>query len=261
MGICVDSSIKALRQLGYNVVRLPREAIKPLQLIGVQNGETIQLGGLDKLIVSSTSALPDIVPNEQASNVNGRKSSELSIAVGLNILGAIIGSMGGDLSVKSQYKSAKSVTFEYTDVTGDAVAPLDVGQYLRNATIDVDNKIVEQYVLGNGRLYLIIRTLKSNTFRVEAKTSFGGTLELQVPQIRELVGGDVTVEGNNESASVVSYRGKVPLVFGFQCLDVGVYDGVISLETTAAGTVAMTASGEPKNVMLDENGLLDMKSP
>jgi hypothetical protein len=261
MGICVDSGIKALRQLGYNVVRLPREGIKPLQLIGVQNGETIQLGGLDKLIVSSTLELPNIVLNEQASKINGQKSSDLSIAVGLNILGAIIGSMGGELGVKSQYKSAKSVTFEYVDVTGDAVAPLDVGQYLRNATVDVDNKIVEQYVLGNGRLYLITRTLKSKTFRVDAKASFSGSLELKVPQIQEVVGAEVEVKGDDKSENVVTYHGKVPLVFGFQCLDVGVYDGVISLETTPAGTVAMAPSGEPKNVVLEPDGLLSMKSP
>jgi hypothetical protein len=150
MGICIDSSTKFLKKLGYNVVRLPREGILPLQLIGVQNGDAQQLGGLDQLIMNGAGAggLPLIRTNEKAVDVNGQRSSDLSAALGLNILGAIIGSMGGDLGIKTQYKAAKTITFEYTDVTGDAVEPLAVGQYLRDALVDVDNKIVERKALS-----------------------------------------------------------------------------------------------------------------
>jgi hypothetical protein len=260
MGICIDSSTKFLKRLGYNVVRLPREGIAPLQLIGVQNGDAQQLGGLDQLIVNGAGAgdLPAIRPNEKAAGVNGQRSSDLSAALGLNILGAIIGSMGGNLGIKSQYKSAKTITFEYADVTGDAVAPLEVGQYLRDVVIDVDNKIVEQYVLGNGRLYLITRTLKSTKFRVDAKSSGGGSLAVEVPEIQKTVGGNIEVKAEVSGSNAVTYEGKVPLVFGFQCLDVGVRDGVLSLENTAAGSVAMAEAKEPASVILDEEGLLNL---
>lgn len=256
MGICVDSSTKFLKKLGYNVVRLPREGITPLQLIGVQNGETLQLGGLDKLVKSSSAPLPAIRPNEKASGINGQRSSDLSAAIGLNVLGAIIGGMGGDLGVKAQYKAAKTITFEYVDVIGDSVEPLDVGNYLKNAEVDADNKIVEQYVLGNGKLYLIIRTLKSQKFRVEAKASGGGSVALDVPVLQQAVGAKVGVTVDASNASVVAYQGPVPLVFGFQCLDVGVRDGVLSLENTAAGAVPMAAGGAPVSVLLDADGLL-----
>jgi hypothetical protein len=258
MGICFDTSTKALKKLGYNVVRLPREGIAPLQLMGVQKGEALQLGGLDKLIVPGAATLPSIIPNEQAGGVNGQRSSDLSAAIGLNILGAIIGSMGGNLGIKSQYKSAHTITFEYADVTGDAVAPLDVGEYLRKGVIDAENKIVEQYVLGNGRLYLITRTLKSKKFRVEAKSSGGDSVAVDVSVIQKTLGGNVAVNLVSGSADAVSYEGKVPLVFGFQCLDVGVRDGQLSLENAAAGSVAMAAHKPPDPVMLNAEGLLTL---
>jgi hypothetical protein len=259
MGICIDSSTKYLKKQGYNVVRLPREGIMPLQLIGVQNGETLQLGGLDKLIVSSPTPLPAITPNEKASGINGQRSSDLSAAIGLNVLAAVIGSMGGNLGIKSQYKSAKTITFEYANVTGDAVAPVDVGQYLRNAEIDAENPLIAEYVFGNGRLYLITRTLKSNKFRVEAKASMGGSVDIQVPKIKEVVGGNIEVSGEVSGSNAVTYEGKVALVFGFQCLDVGVLDGVLSLQNAAAGSVAMDAT-VPQPVMLDSDGLLNFGS-
>lgn len=260
MGICTDSSTRFLKKLGYNVVRLPRAGIAPLQLIGLQNGDAQHLGSLEKLVVAggSAGALPAILPNEKAAAVNGQRSSELSAALGLTILGGIIGSMGGNLGIHAHYKAARTIAFEYADVTGDAIAPLDVGQYLRDAVIDVDNPIVEQYVLGNGRLYLITRTLKSTKFRVTAKRSDGELLALEIPTIQNTLGGDVKVQSEVSSSSAVTYQGKVPLVFGFQCLDVGVRDGELSLENTAAGSVAMAQTAEPASVILNEQGLLQL---
>ena len=259
MGICFDNSTKFLKKLGYNVVRLPREGIAPLQLVGVQNRDTQQLGGLHLLVQNGTAMdLPGIQPNQKAAGVNGQRSSELSAAIGLHILGGIIGSMGGNLGVTGKFKSAKTITFEYANVTGDAVSPLEVGQYLRDAEIDVDNKIIEQYVLGNGRLYLITRTLKSAKFCVEVKASGGGSMDLDIPDIQGVLGGDVKVKAEVGNSNAVTFEGNVPLVFGFQCLDLGVRDGLLSLENTAAGSVAMNEAKEPEGVILDVDGLLSL---
>jgi hypothetical protein len=259
MGICIDRSTKYLKNLGYNVVRLPRQGIEPLQLIGVQNDDAQYLGNLSQLVVAGGGPLPTIRANEKAGEINGQSSSELSAAIGINILAAIVGSMGGNLGIKTYFKSAKTVTFEYTDVTGDAVAPLEIGQYLRGAEIDVDNKIIEQYVLGNGKLYLITRTLKSTKFRATVTRSNGGSVAAEIPEIQKVVGGNVEVKAEVKDSSAVTYEGKVPLVFGFQCLDVGVQDGVLSLVNTTAGSVAMDAKKEPEAVILAAQGLLTVR--
>jgi hypothetical protein len=60
---------------------------------------------------------------------------------------------------------------------------------------------------------------------------------------------------------MVTYEGVVPLVFGFQCLDLGVRNGVLSLENTAAGAVALDADKDPPAVILDAEGLVDLVIP
>lgn len=258
MGICIDRSTKFLKTLGYNVVRLPRQGIEPLHLIGVQKGEAIQLGGLDKLLASAPAPMPTIARDEHTTGINGQRSSDLSLSLGLNVLGAIVGSMGGSLDFKTQYKNAKTITFEYADVLGDSVAPLDVGKYLSDAEVDYDNKIVEQYVLGNGRLYVITRTIKSTKFRVEAKTSNGGGVDIDVPVLKEILGGKVNVTATASSSTTVTYEGSIPLVFGFQCLDLGIRDGILTLVNTPAGALNMdVAAIEPS--MLAGDGLLSLK--
>lgn len=84
-------------------------------------------------------------------------------------------------------------------------------------------------------------------------------MAVEVPEIQKIVGGNVEVKAEVSGSSAVTYEGKVPLVFGFQCLDVGVRDGVLSLENTAAGSVAMAEAKEPESVILDAEGLLNLE--
>jgi hypothetical protein len=260
MGICIDRSTKFLKDLGYNVVRLPRAGIEPLQILGVQRGEALALGTLDRVLSKATAPLPQLKRDEAVTNINGQRSSNLSASLGLNVLGAIVGAMGGNLGFKAQYKDAKTITFEYADVLGDSIVPLEVGAYLASAEVDYDNKVVEQYVLGNGRLYLITRTIKSKTFRVEAKASNGTAVTIDVPVLKDAIGGNVAVTVGGSSATAVAYEGPDPLVFGFQCFDLGIRDGNLTLVNTPAGGTAMDAS-EPtaaRPVVIDRDGLLTL---
>src|SRR5262245_38431634 len=109
MGICRDDSTAYLQRLGYNVVRHPQEGINPLHLVGRQGGATSFLGSLDKLITNPPGPLPSIEMNLVAADVNGKRSSKLKLAVGANILGSVIGAMGGNLGVDTSYTNARTI--------------------------------------------------------------------------------------------------------------------------------------------------------
>lgn len=261
MGICKDQATTYLKDLGYNVVRHPREGIEPLQLIGRQNGSVLQLGGLDKLITSPPGPLPVITRDQVATDLSGQASSKLDLAVGLNILGSFIKAMtGNNLGLKTSYKQAQKVQFEFSEVTTDSVVPLEVGSYLRNGEVDDDNLVLEQYVLGNGSLYLITRTVKAKKFTVTAEKSNGTGVELEVPVIQQAVGGSVKVTADSERSSKITYEGPVALTFGFQAFEVGVAGGVLSLVSGKAGVVALAAGGgqveDVKPTVLEAGGLL-----
>ncbi len=83
-------------------------------------------------------------------------------------------------------------------------------------------------------------------------------MAVEVPEIQKTVGGNIEVKVDASGSNAVTYEGKVPLIFGFQCLDVGVRDGVLSLENTAAGSVAMAEAKEPESVILNQGGLLNL---
>jgi len=257
MGLCRDNVTNYLAQLGFSVVRIPREDIKPLDIIG-RDRDQMRLGTIDQLLVNPGANLPSVKTNVQAAEINGQVSSKLDAAIGVNILGSVLGALAGTaVKVKAAYKQAKKVQFEFRDVHLDTVAPLTVGQYLRTAEVDAENLVLQRYVLGKGQLFLITETLKSKSITVRAEDSQGTDVGLDVPAVKELLGAEAKIGIERGAAGGLTYSGDRELVFGFKCFRVGVEDGVLSLSAARPGEVAMAAgSGAPEFVL--GAGLVDL---
>jgi hypothetical protein len=255
--MCRDKSLDYLRGLGYNVIRHPNAAVKPLQLIGRQGGETQLLGGLEKLITNPGS-LPNVQENTVATDIVGRSSSKLNVAIGANILGSLIGGFGGNLGTRISYTTAEKVEFHYTNVLNDTALPLDIGNYLRSARIDAGNPVLEQYVLGYGELFVITKTAKSKKFKVSYERANGTSAKVDLPELQALAGADVKVELASNSKHEINFAGQVNLVFGFQCFRVGVLDGDLTLTAVKAGGVvyAVGAPGDKGEVILNHEGFV-----
>jgi len=255
---CSDQSTKFLKDRGYNVVKHPRKGIRLLELLGRQDKSVIRLGRIDQLIASSRSALPEIIENEPGAAINGQSSSTLTLGIGVNILGTIISAMGGNLGVDVSYTNAKKITFHYTDVVTDRARPLDIGDFLRDGEVDAGNLILREYVLGNGELFLITETTKANKFTVNYEIKRGVGAKVDVPVIQQLVGANVSVQSDKESASTVVFEGPDHLTFGFKCLKVEVGDGDLRLMNSRAGDTALEAVGEARGEILTSDGRIEV---
>jgi len=260
MGIfCNDKSMTALAGLGYNVVRHPSANFRPMLLIGKQSGEFLQLGSLNQLITNPPGPLPTITTGEEGAGISGQSSSKLDLGIGANILGSLIGAMGGNLGINVSYTDARRIEFKYTDVTLDSVVPLDVGAYLRDGAVDAGNLILEQYVLGNGELYIVTKVARSNKFTVsyERKNSTGAKVD--VPALQALASANVKVSADAQNSYVITFVGSTTLGFAFQAVQVGVFNGELSLTSVKAGAVTAAAGADlskplpiaPPNALLD----------
>jgi hypothetical protein len=258
---CKDNSLTYLAGLGYNVIRHPDTTFAPLKLLGEQNGEFLVLGSLNQLITASTSALPEITRDQPAADINGQRSSSLKIGLGANILGPLIGALGGNLSASVNYTDATQIAFQYQDVFSDSVVPLDAGAYLKGGHVDADNLVLRQYVLGNGRLYLISKIAKSDKFTVKYSKNSGVDASVQVPVIQAAVGGSLSVTTAGASASALTFQGKTSLPFGFQCFQIGLKNGDLSLVNTKPGDVfGITGDAvAPPNPVILSDGLLNIQ--
>lgn len=260
MGLCKDEATTYLKGLGYNVIRVPQQGIEPLQLIGRQKKMVSVLGPLNLLVTNPPGELPPITRNQAAADINGRSSSRLSLGLGATILGNIIGAMGGNLGVNVDYTDAKGIRFVFQDVLADSLVPLEVGNYLRACEVDAGNLILKEYVLGNGELFLVTKTIKSDTITVTYDRDKEAAVKVDVPALQEIVGGNVSVRSKGGTVNTVTYKGRQKLPFGFQCLEVGVYNGELNLIGLQAGEMflSLTSDADTISAQLAPNGLLDI---
>lgn len=260
---CVDKSLTYLAGLGYNVIRYPSADFAPLKLLGKQNGEFQVLGGLNQLTAQSTEHLPLVERDESAADINGQSSSSLKIGIGANILSGLIGAMGGTLSASLHYTNATNIEFQYLEVKIDSIMPLDAGNYLRGAHVDSANPVLNQYVLGNGDLFLITRIAKSQKFSVKYTKNGGVDADVGIPVIDEIASGKISVTKDATSTSTLTFQGPVALPFAFQCFHIGLENGKLDMVIEKAGKVygfdgVTLASNKPQSVLFGQ-GLLEVK--
>lgn len=212
-----DPFLSSLKSFGFSVVRLPRADIRPLQVLVKQDTRLTRLGDLATILrPGGKIALPAIKENLAAASISGEQTRDLSIGVGLSILGNIIGAMGGSkLGLDVGYQHARSAVFEFADVLEDRVDLADIDQYLSDADVSAFGNHVAQ-LLEADAVYVTTSTIKTKRFIVQAKGSDGASLDVKVPEIQGAVGGSVKVSTASGHASKLVYEGAVPLVFGFQ---------------------------------------------
>ncbi|HKG08075.1 MAG TPA: hypothetical protein VKB19_16545 [Pedobacter sp.] len=183
-----------------------------------KNGSFETLGSIDSVLIAGNSkTLPEIKADENAAGVSGKKTSDLSAGVALSILGNIISAMGGNLGIDAQYTNAKTITFEFQDVKSDSVDIIKLDMYLNDADIDPLSKQVRA-LLESDDIFIITSVIKSNKISVEGTKKDNSGLKVDVPVVKEIVGGKINIESNGDEASKVSYSGDSTLVFGFKAI-------------------------------------------
>lgn len=244
-----DPFIQALKSFGYLTVRLPRADVAPLQILSRNGKDLERLGHLEKLLMTGGAIpLPLVKSGTPTANINGRRTGDIKIGLGLSILGNIIGAMGGStLGLEVQYRHAKSAAFEFNEVTEDRIEVVELDQYLGDADINPASVFVNK-LLEADQIYITTAVIKSSKFSFEVKTKDGAGVEIEAPVIQQVVGGNVAVSNSSEVHSKLTYEGKTPLVFGFQAVRIYYHDDRYTAFAPTEGVTMKSLSPIHRNV-------------
>lgn len=245
-----DQSITFLKSFGYSVFRVPRAGAQPLDLLHRNGKDLTRLGTIGNLIVGGIVPLPPIHRDDRPGvDLEGTETSKVNLSIGLNILGAFLGALGGGtLGLEAGFRSARTVTFKYTAVLEDSVDVLLLEQFIRAGTINehVPSGTVDK--LLDDEVYAITSILKTRKIAVTAQGEGGQNVKLEVPVIQQAVGGNLAVGTEGSIASTVTFEGPVAIPFAFQAVKLVFDDSqeFLTTEQLAAGDAAARAarSGE-----------------
>jgi hypothetical protein len=252
VGNCDDPFVTYLNSIGYNAVRLPRANVRPLQLLMKEGKDLTWLGDVaDVFVPEAGTKSPNLEIDVPAGHFSGKRSGQLSLGIGISLLGSIIGALGGGkLGLDAAYKKAKYITFEFTDVFIDQVAPAQLDRFLGGADVSPSSIAVGK-MLDADEVFVITSIVKTKKFSVEATTSNGTSLGIDVPEIQNVVKGNVKVSAEGSGATKISYEGNIALAFGFQAVQLYYDKGVYTTFKPLEAKVATRAFGGPPDKGLE----------
>lgn len=212
---CTDERTAYLRSLGYNVISLPRAGIRPLTVAFLSNnGRLTELGYLPEVWTSAVGE-PQAATGTVA-QLGGQRTSKLNAEVGLDVLGNLIGALGGDpIGIKAEFGNAKTFEFSFMHVERDRVTPLALGRYVTEGSLNSENPFVKRYFAPGEKLYVVCEVLKSSSFGVTATASTSTDLGLKVPLVQQAISGNGSIKVESTSKNSFAFEGVEKLPFAF----------------------------------------------
>lgn len=226
MALCKDPSLTYLNQQGYNVVKLPRVGISPMDILGREAGSIEHLGKLTEIWTSSAPP-PRPKPPKNAASIEGRQTSQLKISIGLKLLSNILGGMGSQIpELELAYSGASCLQFGFSSVQVSNISPFQIGKYLSQGDLETQNPFVAHYFQDDDtEAFVIFETLISNSISVVANDKAGIGLSVDIPAVQNIVGTNVSVSSVDDKNTIVTYTGNDFLTFGFKIFGIEYADG------------------------------------
>lgn len=223
MGLCKDPVTTELNKRGYNLVKLPRVGIDPMDVLGREDDSMEKLGSMTE-VWTSAAPVPPIGSPAPVAGVTGEKTSDLDVGIGLKLLADALAGLGAGLSLPSlslAFKKAKKVQFKFINVESTSITPFALGKFLAKGTLDMTNPFVSHY-FGNDKTqeYIIFDVLKSDSISVTAKTESGTTVEADIGALSGALKASVSAKASSAGASEITFEGKVKATFAFKLFEV-----------------------------------------
>lgn len=242
---CADPFLECLKASGYSVVRSPRADLAPLQLL-LRNGRDLeQLGAIDAVFTAGLQApVPEVSCDRPALAISGHRTGTLDAGTGLTLLATLLAALaGGPVAIEAAFRCARRLAFTFEEVLEDAVSIVDLDAYLAGARVTARAGCVAQ-LLDADDLYVTTAVVKSRGFTLDVAGDDGADVKVDVPLLQHLVGGRVSVSRSATSSARVTYRGRLPLGFGFRAVRLFYEDGRYSaFRPHPWGTAALRAAG------------------
>jgi hypothetical protein len=250
LGLCKDPLTKELNRRGYNLVRLPRVGIEPMDVLGRDGASMEKLGSIAEVWTSSAS-LPHVGAPAPVVGIAGDRSSDLDVGIGLKLLANALAGLGAGISLPSlnvAYKRAKKVQFKFVNVESSSITPFALGRFLASGVLDTSNPFTGRY-FGNDETqeYIIFDVLKSDSISVTAKTDSGAAVEADIGALAGALTANVKAQVGSAGTTEITFQGAVKVTFAFKLFEVLFEDGKwMPMAAAADAGLSFSAStGEP----------------
>lgn len=230
---------KYLEDAGFNLVKLPKDDLTPLQLLSREKAGLERIGNIDDLFIRGDYPKPPIhynvsVPDE----LKGANDSLVKAKAGLKFLDKFLeflGIKGG--GANASLEDQENLNFEFIDPELDEVLKLKLDSYINNAKIlDTSKTYVER--LKEGNIYVITQVIKSKGILITSGKENKVDVDMALPEVKNAISGEFQISRSNNKNLEVRYNGPKKLVFAVQAARLIYHkDGSFRLKSSQGETV------------------------
>jgi hypothetical protein len=248
-----DPLFAFVRDLGYNAIKLPKSTVKPLQLLTKNGDHFTRQGELSTVFQAGQIGFPSVTFDSPVPKIAAQKTGNIGGGAGLMLLGGLISAFGGSTQgLETQTSGISSTSFQYEAVMEDNIEVAQLDQFLSAADIRPFSKY-SLNLLESDNLYAITSILKSNKFTVYVQTQKGGSLNLALPALQNIVGPNIKLSLKKEDVTAITFEGTVPMTFGFQAMQIFYKNGRYSTLKPADTRPVMLGVAKKKTLLTDDS--------
>lgn len=170
-----------LKEQGYEMIALPKEGLKPLQLLLKSGNELREYGGsLLDLFEPDEAGLP--VKKRTTSGFSGQKVLATDASTGVDFLKQLFQALGlRDSVIEGQLTIGKhhNLSFSFQNIEEERVPLIGLDNFIRGAIPKKAGFQASVERLKSSELYIITHILKSDTFSIDFSSDRGVDGELK----------------------------------------------------------------------------------
>ena len=236
---CKDPLVQMLKKYGYNLILLPKDSIKPLQLLvreekgiftwvkDIFTTPTINQTNalLSEIFIPDSEAYPIAqpakIPNDFAKGRSSDVGIDASVELMLNFLQIPEEKVteADKLKIKAAFQSINNFSFAFDqNASTEVVSTLSLDGFLRDAVVrDTVGNSFRSW-LDHSQIYIITEVLKSNSFSMKTSEEDKANLEVALPKIKEILKGKFKGHLELANETTIKHKGEQQLVFGVKAV-------------------------------------------
>ncbi len=215
--------MQTITDLGYNIIALPKEGIKPLSLLSEEKDYvSLVSSSIQDLFEADEVAIP--ITTRKALSIQCNYVFSSNIEAGFSFLEGIsnfINFRGGG-NVRGYSKEIVSIEFLFYNITEKYVDHLLVDNFLTGAIPLEAEFVTYSNKLKNSELFTITSVLYSKNFTVRFLNKAQKAIEIQA-DLQNIVEGNININQDKDQNLMITYKGSNALAFAFKAVKI-LYD-------------------------------------
>ena len=212
-----------------NLVRIPKESVKPYTVVGLRNKQLHELGDIKGLFKEPIvdSSLLSVQSEKLHKELSGKRTGSMDASFGINILEGFAKGFGLPATeLGAFFKRSRNISFSFDGIRSQYIDRLKLGSFLSRKELDMGNPYLRPYLEDPKlRLFIVVRTYQGKSFNVHHDNLDNTGLNADADSLEEIIGkADVAIDlkRNNEGAFI--FDGTKYKTFAFQAVELEIDD-------------------------------------